>query len=131
MFARRVYGEAGISAEGRGMSGPAQSVFEALRADGLSLRQIAKITGVSHETARKRVAGVEYPLRFLSNDNICCRKWRALHPGYFKEYCKQWRARKQRQAKAIEKIWREIERWEYVKRCVEISHEAAEARARR
>lgn len=101
--------------------------FEELREQGFSLRQIARVMRVSHETARRKLAGFERPLRMISKPELYRKmeaQWRAMHPGYMSEYCKAWRERKQRQQIAIERTLEAADRWEHARRCAEISAEA-------
>ena len=39
-------------------------------------------------------------------------QWRAAHPGYMSEYCKEWRARKKRQAIFIDRVLEQINQFE-------------------
>jgi hypothetical protein len=41
---------------------------------------------------------------------------------------KEWRARKKRQAEITARVWEQLQRFEYIRRCAEVS---AEARGRR
>ena len=56
------------------------------------------------------------------------KRFRTAHPEYMREYCREWRERKKKQAAAIERWADQVERFTYAMRCQEISREAREMR---
>lgn len=51
-------------------------------------------------------------------------RFRELHPTHMREMCKKWREHKARQEVAIGEFLDAFERFEYERRCAEISREA-------
>jgi hypothetical protein len=89
----------------------------AKRDDGVSVREFERQNKIDRERNRK--------LKYWREIQI---RWRAAHPGYHTKYCKEWRARKKRQAEVIARVWDQVDRFEYGLRCAAVSREVREMR---
>jgi hypothetical protein len=83
------------------------------RPSGVSIRQFER----DLKQKRDRLETLAYRRRISAN-------FRERHPGYSWEHCKQWRARKARQAVVIDKFLAVFDGFEHAKRCAEVRAEA-------